>query len=304
VGMTTATKAAFLGQMTAVFTPALAMLAGQPVPPPYWAACLAALVGSCCIAVDGMQPDAALPVQLAAAADLPGCWDSAQAAQPALGDALRGAAAGLASGSAAAACAPSGATALPATAAAQLASLAGAHQGELYVLAACFFYALTTVRLSYHAPRHDPVRLAAAKTVALAAASFAWLLANGSAAGSSAAAAGAGVAAAAAGGAVPAWLQVPPALLHGKGLALLVYSAVGPGALATVLQAKGQAAVPAAQAQVVYSLTPVWSALLAAATLPGEGMGRGAWAGAAVIVAASIAVALAPVAPAAGARRV
>ena len=52
--LTTATKAAFLVQVTGVLTPVFARAAGQAVPPGSWAACGAALLGSCLIAADGM----------------------------------------------------------------------------------------------------------------------------------------------------------------------------------------------------------------------------------------------------------
>lgn len=44
--------------------------------------------------------------------------------------------------------------------------------------------------------------------------------------------------------------QLPVALTSGVGLGVLLYSAWGPGSLAAVLQAKGQASVQASQAQV------------------------------------------------------
>lgn len=49
-----------------------------------------------------------------------------------------------------------------------------------------------------------------------------------------------------------------------------------------------QAQVPATRAQVIYSLTPIWSALMAAWLLGDEGLGPVAWAGCAAICAASI----------------
>ncbi|KAL6753030.1 hypothetical protein V8C86DRAFT_3029043, partial [Haematococcus lacustris] len=68
---------------------------------------------------------------------------------------------------------------------------------------------------------------------------------------------------------------------------LIIYSALGPGALATYLQTRGQVVVPATLAQVVFSLTPLWSALIAALVLGDDGMGQAAWAGSAAILVAS-----------------
>lgn len=193
--------------------------------------------------------------------------------------------------------------------------------GEVYILLACCCYAIATVRLSMLAPGLDPVQLATSKTLTLAAASLVWLLTFGpggdvaaEAAGSveaatdAAAAASAGSAAsvaavASAGGQLldqasaavqAAWAswQLPPAFDHGQGKLLLFYSALGPGALATVLQTKGQGTVAAAQAQVFYSLTPVWAALLAKTCLQGEEMGPLAWLGGCVIIVASIGAAI------------
>jgi drug/metabolite transporter (DMT)-like permease len=184
--------------------------------------------------------------------------------------------------------------------------------GEAYILLACCCYAIATVRLSMLAPGLDPVQLATSKTLTLAAASMVWLLAfgpgpeaaaeGGPAAAATSAAASTGAAAAAAGGVLEqaaaavqsAWAswQLPPAFETGNGKLLLFYSALGPGALATVLQTKGQGTVGAAQAQVFYSLTPIWAALLATLCLQGEEMGPLAWLGGCIIIAASIGAAI------------
>jgi drug/metabolite transporter (DMT)-like permease len=181
--------------------------------------------------------------------------------------------------------------------------------GELYVLGACCCYALATVRLSVIAPHHDPVQLATAKTLVLAAASTGWWLVQGlqplanslaagnassgtnsgsssleplgaslgdvgalsgaanagmvlsttAASSSSSGVDGAGGMASATTLLHAAWEQLahpvtsgqlPAALTSGVGLGVLLYSAWGPGSLAAVLQAKGQASVQASQAQV------------------------------------------------------
>jgi drug/metabolite transporter (DMT)-like permease len=184
-------------------------------------------------------------------------------------------------------------------------SITSSWGGEVYILLACCCYAIATVRLSMMAPGLDPVQLATSKTLTLAAASLCWLLAfqeggvtatAASAVSPAAAAAGEGLQlkqalAAALQSAADKW-QMPDSFSHGSGMLLLVYSALGPGALAAVLQAKGQAVASAAEAQVLYSLTPVMSALLAAACLQGEEMGPLAWLGGAVIVGASVGTAV------------
>ena len=72
-----------------------------------------------------------------------------------------------------------------------------------------------------------------------------------------------------------------------SGLAWLVlaYSALVPGALADVLQARGQAKVSAAEAQVLLGAEPLWTAVLGMALL-GERLGAPGWAGAGLIVMA------------------
>lgn len=67
--------------------------------------------------------------------------------------------------------------------------------------------------------------------------------------------------------------------------AALLYSAVVPGALADVLQARGQRTVPAAEAQVLLAAEPLWTALLGVLLL-GETCSPAGWMGGAVIVAA------------------
>jgi drug/metabolite transporter (DMT)-like permease len=66
---------------------------------------------------------------------------------------------------------------------------------------------------------------------------------------------------------------------------VLAYSAIVPGALADVLQARGQAKVGAAEAQVLLGAEPLWTAVLGMALL-GERLGRSGWCGAGLIVVA------------------
>ena len=67
----------------------------------------------------------------------------------------------------------------------------------------------------------------------------------------------------------------------------VAYSAVGPGALANWLQTRGQAAVPAAEAQLIFATTPVFNAALSIAFL-GESAGSNTLVGGAIILAASL----------------
>ena len=72
-------------------------------------------------------------------------------------------------------------------------------------------------------------------------------------------------------------------------LAVLLYTALGSGALASTLQAYGQRGVGSAPAQVVLSTTPLFTTALALALgLPGEGLGAAGAAGGGFIVAGSI----------------
>ena len=68
----------------------------------------------------------------------------------------------------------------------------------------------------------------------------------------------------------------------------VVYSALAPGALANVLQTRGQSTVPAAEAQLIFATTPVFNAAVAAVAL-GETASMNTLFGGAVILAASLA---------------
>ena len=58
---TSASKAAFLAQMTAALTPCFAWAFRQTVLPRHWIACGIALLGSCMISLDGIQEDSLMP---------------------------------------------------------------------------------------------------------------------------------------------------------------------------------------------------------------------------------------------------
>jgi drug/metabolite transporter (DMT)-like permease len=80
-------------------------------------------------------------------------------------------------------------------------------------------------------------------------------------------------------------LQLWPGWTSWLGWAVLFYSALVPGALADVLQARGQAKVGAAEAQVLLGAEPLWTAVLGILLLH-ERLGIMGCAGAALIVLA------------------
>lgn len=156
----------------------------------------------------------------------------------------------------------------------------GFNAGDLGVLAAAVCYAAFTVRLGKWAREYDgPEDLAAVKLAVMFLCCGAWVLVDQ-------VSYGAGV-----GGDWPnggPWGSVLWAGGFSAGLwAAVVYSAVGPGALANLLQMKGQRTVPAAEAQVIFATTPVFNAVISVGFL-GEAAGGQTLLGGAVIVAASV----------------
>jgi drug/metabolite transporter (DMT)-like permease len=79
-------------------------------------------------------------------------------------------------------------------------------------------------------------------------------------------------------------------------LSVVLWIGLGPGALAAFLQARGQAAVPASQAQLIYATCPLWTTLVARLTLDArdEAMGLVAWAGAGLMLGASLLASMGP----------
>lgn len=156
----------------------------------------------------------------------------------------------------------------------------GFNGGDLGVLLGAACYAVFTVRLGKWAREYDgPEDLAAVKLTTMFACCCAWVLVDQTAYGS-------GV-----GGTWPnggPWGSVLWAGGFDAGLwAAVVYSAVGPGAAANLLQMKGQRIVPAAEAQVIFATTPVFNAAISVAFL-GEAAGGHTLLGGAVIVFASV----------------
>ncbi|MEW5306166.1 MAG: hypothetical protein WDW36_008653 [Sanguina aurantia] len=295
---TSATRAGFLVMLTGVLTPVISYLAGVDIKPAVWGAVALGLAGSVLVAFDALP--VAEPVVSATAAALA---TAATAAATAAGSAL--------------ALAPAAAVVVSSGSGGGAGGGAAQTGGEGLLLCACVFFSLGTVRLGMYAPRMDSLQLALVKKLTLASASLSWaawnqqaihtaaasltsavaLAALGTAATAAdaasagpavAAAADAATAATAAAGAGAGWLPAQLLDRSASSWALIVYSSLGPGALATYLQAAGQAKVPATQAQVIYSLTPLWSALLAYLVLGDEGMGPVAYVGGATIVAAGL----------------
>ena len=158
--------------------------------------------------------------------------------------------------------------------------------GDACCLAAAALYSAFTVRLGTYAARLNAAELSAAKAVAMTALCVAWWGMERACLGADAA------------GSAPAsvsilWSSASAAGGFGGASAVAVwgavaYSALAPGALANVLQTRGQSAVPAAEAQLIFATTPVFNAAVAAAAL-GETATTNTLVGGAVILAASLA---------------
>lgn len=163
-------------------------------------------------------------------------------------------------------------------AAASVPATGASSLGDACCLAAAALYSAFTVRLGVHARRCDAAELSACKAAAMAAACVGWWVVE-STGGSGASSADPSVLFdSARGGFGVVWGAV-------------VYSAIAPGALANVIQTKGQAAVPAAEAQLVFATTPVFNAALATAFL-GERPTIETLVGGLIIITASVAPSL------------
>ena len=81
------------------------------------------------------------------------------------------------------------------------------------------------------------------------------------------------------------WMQLWPGYTSALAWSVLLYSAVVPGAVADVLQARGQAKVDAAEAQVLLGAEPLWTAVLGIVFLH-ERLGPQGWTGAGLIITA------------------
>ena len=154
--------------------------------------------------------------------------------------------------------------------------------GDACCLAAAALYSAFTVRLGTYAARLDAAELSAAKALAMTALCVAWWGFE-RAAGASADGSPASVSV--------LWSGASSGLVGASAVAVwgaVAYSALAPGALANVLQTRGQSTVPAAEAQLIFATTPVFNAALAAMAL-GETATTNTLVGGALILAASLA---------------
>ncbi|KAI3428811.1 hypothetical protein D9Q98_007628 [Chlorella vulgaris] len=209
--LTTATRAGFLIQATALLTPVLASFTGEKPSRNVWVGCAVALAGCLFIAADASATDA----------------DDVAAFS---------------------------------------------FGGDAAILSSAFFFSLATVRLGTYARRIKSVELAAAKSVVLGLAAFAtFLIASGSML--------------AAGDPIS---DLWPGYTNPVAWGVMIYSALGPGALAAFLHAKGQSVVPPAEAQVIFSTVPLWSLAFAYLLLGGEPMSEKTLIGGAAVIAAGL----------------
>lgn len=260
---TSATEAAFVVCATGLLTPLYASLAGERQGSRVWGGCGVALLGAMALSLD----KAAAVMTAAAAAT---------------------AASGGGAGAGASSAIPSMSTSLA---------------GDGLVLCAACFYAAATFRLSVLAPVYassssssnssssssGPQALAAAKSVAFAAGAVAWALSSGA------------LLAPASEGGIESLLpgvgstssSSSSSAAAGSPSLVLVWTALGPGALAAFLQARGQSSVRASTAQALFATVPLWSAAMAAVAL-GERIGPVGWFGGLLIVAGGAVAATAP----------
>eukprot|EP00197_Chlamydomonas_leiostraca_P014654 CAMPEP_0202866508 /NCGR_PEP_ID=MMETSP1391-20130828/7791_1 /ASSEMBLY_ACC=CAM_ASM_000867 /TAXON_ID=1034604 /ORGANISM="Chlamydomonas leiostraca, Strain SAG 11-49" /LENGTH=465 /DNA_ID=CAMNT_0049546461 /DNA_START=308 /DNA_END=1705 /DNA_ORIENTATION=- len=228
VQLTSATKAAFLNQVSVLITPLLVHLSGEHVRVIEWMACALGLLGSGLVAADSFMSGA--------------------------GNTMEGGG---------------------------MLNQSNEILGLTFVLASAVFFALSTVRLGRYSSRFNPLKLSTASTCSLGLLSLAWVVSSviGRTDG------------------FANELAVLDGMLASPScLAVLLWVGLGPGALAAFLQATGQKSVPPAQAQVIYSTTPLWAAGFAILALDAsdEAMGSIAWLGAAVMLGSSLMTALIP----------
>jgi drug/metabolite transporter (DMT)-like permease len=148
-----------------------------------------------------------------------------------------------------------------------MSGLSEALRGDVSVFCAALCYAALTLRASNYAKDFTAAELMGTKTLVMTVFMFLWYCQT-SASGSE--------------NASFAFLLNPTVALA------VVYSAYVPGALANFIQLKGQALIPASEAQVVYASTPVFNALVSVVAL-GETLSTNTILGGAVILCASLA---------------
>lgn len=115
--------------------------------------------------------------------------------------------------------------------------------GDLFCLAGAFCWSLYLFRLSAVGSFFDEIRMQAAKTLLLAFLYSGWFLVSQLQT-------------------APTGTSLWPGWTDGITWILIFYSALGPGTLADIIQQKGQAIVWAAEANVILSLEPVFTAIL------------------------------------------
>jgi drug/metabolite transporter (DMT)-like permease len=141
-------------------------------------------------------------------------------------------------------------------------------KGAAFLLSACLFYSLATVRLGLVAQKFSSVNLAAWKKLTLGLTSIGWFLVTPHE-----------------GNGFNDWLDHRSFI----SILLILYSSLGSGALGTFLQTRGQRSVSATRAQVLYGLVPIWSAVAAFFVFgSSEGSGVGTWVGGSLVLVAGI----------------
>eukprot|EP00899_Mesostigma_viride_P028004 jgi/Mesvir1/8389/Mv12634-RA.1 len=163
-----------------------------------------------------------------------------------------------------------------------VASWAGLGLGDLAVLLGAVFYSLYTVRLGIHAGRLPATQLTAAKLICAAGIALALLVAQ------FASASWVGINAAEelpalstgsiTGLSLPSWASEPHVWLG------ILWLALGPTALADLLETRGQRLVSAPEAQIIYTTQPIWASLISILFL-GEQLGPQMFLGGLAIVA-------------------
>ena len=146
--------------------------------------------------------------------------------------------------------------------------------GDLFILAATVVYSLATVRIPSYAKNVSPLELAAGKSSALAVVTSILLLFEFSPLDPEP---------------VEHLIDLWPAYQDQvSAWGGLLWAGVFCGALTAFLHVKGQSMVTATEAQLVFSTVPLWSAVLAALTLPNEHLGPLTCLGAAMMVLAGV----------------
>jgi drug/metabolite transporter (DMT)-like permease len=238
--------------------PVLSYLSGEVVGVLIWLSCGLGAVGSSLVAVDSARIDTVAPVVALATASTTSAGAATAAAGAAAGASARGMLADAAAGAGAA-----------------LADTAAVDTvlGEWLTLAACLFYALSTVRIGVYSRRFGGNELAFMSQAAFALLALVWLCCDIMAAPQ-------GV----------AWQMqhIAKVFRNHTAVAVMLWIGLGPGAMASLLQMWGQKLVPASQAQVIFSSTPLWAGIIAQSVLKGEAMGMQGWIGSSVIIVATL----------------